>query len=173
MTTIAYKAGILAADTQVTQDDVKYLSSDKITVISKDTVLAGAGDVGEILKLEKFFRDYPDWKENLDKKPVIKRSLDAILISNGKPYTIFKNDFPDLLGHPFIACGSGWKFAMAGMHMGLSAPDAVKLASEFDINTNDRIKYINVEDLAASTKTKRRAAKTAPPVPEEETGTGT
>jgi len=171
MTTIALKDNILACDTQITADDVKYNCSSKITIVRNDLVIAGSGDSNEILKLEKFFREFPDWEENLDKKPKIRASVDCILISKGKPYTIYKDGFPDPMGHPFIASGSGWKFAMAGMHLGLSAVDAVKLASEFDVYTNDRIRYINVAELQGSTKeTPKR--KRAPSVSKEKARTG-
>lgn len=171
MTTIAWKDNILACDTQVTSDDTKYLCDNKITIISKNLVIACSGNTGDIVKLEKFFRSYPEWERYLDFKPKVTKALDAILISKGKPYTIFKDDYPDPLGHPFIACGSGWKFAMAGMHLGLSAVDAVKLASELDVNTNDRIKYLNVAELQGSSTKRATSKRTASPVQKEKEGT--
>ena len=178
MTTIAYKAGIIAADSQVTADDTKYLSADKITIVSRNVVLACAGDVNDILLLERWFREVDtNWYEALNTKPKVRKTLDAILLSEGRPYTIYRDGYPEPLGHPFIAVGSGWKFAMAGMHLGLSAPDAVKLASEFDVNTNDRIKYLDVTQLQGpgkATKKARRSTARAPaasPIQTQEAGT--
>jgi ATP-dependent protease HslVU (ClpYQ) peptidase subunit len=153
MTTIAWKEGILAADSQVTADDVAYLSADKISIISTRLVIAGAGDCNECLRMEKWFKKVgTDWEKELDSKPSIKKSYEAILVSDGKPYTLFKDGYPDPLAHPFFSIGSGWKFAMAAMHLGKSATEAILLASVFDINTNDRIRYIDVTKLQGSTK---------------------
>lgn len=149
MTTITYKDGVVACDTQVTADDTRYNCDTKITIINPSLVIAGSGDSNEILRLEKFFREYPEWEENLDRKPTIKKTVDCILVSKGKPYTIYKDGFPDPLGHPFFACGSGWKFAMSGMLLGLSAVEAIKHASQLDIYTNDRIRFLNVKELQA------------------------
>lgn len=153
MTTIAYKDGVLAADSQLTLDDVAYLSSDKITIISTRLVIAGAGDANECMRMENWFRKVgTDWEKELATKPTVKKSYEAIVISDGKPYTIFKDGFLDSLAHPFFALGSGWKFAMAAMHLGKSATEAILLASVFDVNTNDRIRYIDVTKLQGSTK---------------------
>lgn len=179
MTTIAYSAGIIAADSQITADDTKYLSADKITIVSRNIVLGCAGDVNDILLLERWFREVDtNWYEAINTKPKIRKALDAILLSEGRPYTIYRDGYPEPLGHPFIAVGSGWKFAMAGMHLGLSAPDAVKLASVFDVNTNDRIKYLDVTQLQGqgkATKKARRSSTRSPaasPIQTQEAGAG-
>lgn len=178
MTTVAWKDGILAADSQVTQDDVKYLSADKITIINKDLVISGAGDSNECLRMERWFKSVgADWEEQIDKKPQVKKTYEAIVISKGRPYTIYRDGPPEPIAHPFYAIGSGWKFAMAAMYLGKSATEAVLLASQFDVNTNDRIRYINVKELQGSTKAvkgrPRKGSKATSLVQTQETRTGT
>ena len=175
MTTIAYKDGIIAADTQLNVDSVKVLSADKIVILNKDTILAGAGETWAIAVAERFFRQ-EDWETKLDAKPEIAKEkdddnpLDAILIYKGQAFLVDRFLSPELLKHPYFAVGSGWKFAMAGMHQGMSAVAAVEFASEFDVYTNNKIRWLNVEEFQANSKTKSRRAKRAARVEKEEEG---
>lgn len=162
MTTIAYKDGVIAADSQLTIGDVKLLSDDKIKILNKDTIFAAAGDVTAIIQAEKYFA-LPDWEEKFDARPNLLEkdkdgeyewTIDAILISKGRVFVVDRFLVPEPVRHPFIACGTGWKFALAAMQFGLSAPDAVKFASEFDINTNNRIRYLNVSEVFPAKKAK-------------------
>lgn len=160
MTTIALKDDIIAADTQLTMDDVKILSSDKILILNNDTILAAAGDVSTIHIAEKYFRQ-SDWEEkekpNLlekDKEGEYEQTLDAILIFKGKPYLVDRFLIPDAIKHPYIAVGSGWKFAMAAMHSGMSAVAAVEFASEFDVYTNNKVRWLNVKEFQENSKTR-------------------
>jgi hypothetical protein len=45
---------------------------------------------------------------------------------------------------------------MSAMHTGLSAVDAVKFSSEFDVYTNDKVRYLNVSEVFAAKKLKRQ-----------------
>lgn len=176
MTTIAYKDGIIAADTQLTIGDVKMVSADKINVLNNHTIFAAAGETPAIILAERFFRQ-DDWESKLDSRPDIPKEdkednpLDAILIYKGKAYLVDRTCLPEPLNHPFYAVGSGWKFAMAAMHSGLSAPDAVKFASELDVYTNDKIRYLNVEEVFKPKKAKatRGRRQAEPQLASEET----
>jgi ATP-dependent protease HslVU (ClpYQ) peptidase subunit len=172
LTTIAYRDGIFAGDSQMTEGHVKTICGPKITVINPTLVLALAGDVSTEWSVYKFFRD-PAWKENLDndKVPKIKGKMEAILWSEGQLYFLQGSIYPVLVAHPFYAIGSGWGFALSGMELGLSAADAVIHASKYDIYTNDRIQVVNVKDLQKTTTKKqgRRAGNT--PVASTEKGT--
>lgn len=172
MTTIALKDNILAADTQLTVGDVKLISADKISVLNKNTVFAGAGETNAIILAERFFRD-EDWETKLDKRPEIPKEkdednpLDAILIFKGQPFIVDRFLLPEPLKHPYYAIGSGWKFALAGMHMGMSAVDAVDFASNFDVYTNNKIRWLNVKEFQETSKTQSRRTKRTSRVAEE------
>lgn len=165
MTTIAYKDGIIAADSQLTIDDVKVISSDKIKILNKDTIFAGAGDSSMVILAERFFAQ-SDWEEKLNARPEIpeKKSVEGILISKGRVFIVDSDLIPDLLNHPFYAVGSGWKFALAAMHTGLSAVDAVAFAAEFDVNTNNKIRWLDVKQFNENSKTKSGRKQRASPV---------
>ena len=176
MTTIAFKGDILAADTQLTVGDVKVISSDKILKLNAKTILAAAGDLSAIDAAKQFFQQ-ENWESKLNEKPKVKGKLDAILIYEGAAYTTDKTLILEPIEHPYWAVGSGWEFAMAGMHLGMGAIQAVKFASEFDINTNSKIRYLNVKDFySINAKTKsggRSKRKEATPLVEvEEEGSG-
>jgi hypothetical protein len=178
VTTIAFKDGILAADSQVTMGNTKLISSDKITVLNKDTIIACSGDVNTIILVERFFSQ-PDWEDKIYAPPELPKNkdgeieVDGILISKGRAFVFYESVIPEPLGHPFYAVGTGWKFAMAAMHLGMSAPDAIAFAAQFDVYTNDKVRWIDVKEFFK--KKKSRGTKGTPRVEtkEEEIGGGT
>lgn len=178
MTTIAIKDQIIAADTQLTVDDTKIISSDKITILNKNTIFAGAGDSTAIIIAERFFRQ-EDWESKFDQRPVLEKRekddtpLDAILIYKGETYLVDGSLVPEPLRHPYYAVGSGWKFAMAGMFTGMSAVSAVEFASEFDVYTNNKVRWLNVKEFQENSKTKSRRATRASRMEDQKEGSGT
>lgn len=147
MTTIAYAKGIIAADTQITYDkSVRGKSAPKIVQLNKDTVLAGAGDVRAISQAMRFFSQI-DWEEKLDEAPKFKQYFEGLLWYKGKIYFCIGGCYPEPLCDDFYALGSGYKFALAALHLGLSAEESVKFASTLDIYTNDEIQLFNVAEL--------------------------
>lgn len=154
MTTIAYKDGILAADSQVTFGNVKATSDPKIKELPNGIIIALAGNNDKIMVALQFF-SREDWEEKLNEAPDFKKGFEAILVSKGRVYTAQNNCVPWPLVHPFHAAGSGWQIASAGMHMGMSAEEAVKLASELDIYTNNKVQVVNVQNLLTQAETKR------------------
>lgn len=161
MTTIAYRDGIFAADGQLTVDDhIKLASDPKIRVVSKNTVIAGAGDTGSIERMFKYFSD-PNWREK--EEPDVKKDTSAIVWHEGQAYYCFGSVTLVPLCHPFFAIGTGSELALAALHFGLSAYDAVKFASELDVYTNDKIQVFDVKNLqeARPRKTSRTKPKEA------------
>jgi hypothetical protein len=161
MTTIAYKDGILAADTQLTYDGhIKGVSTQKIRYLPSGVLFAGAGNVKEILMAENFYSQ-PNWEDKLDEAPPIKKSFEAIIVSKGRVLTLNQTLLPDIMADKFCSCGSGWKLAHAAMAMGLGAYDAIKFTATLDVFTNDEIQVINVQEFFEEQNKKRtgRASK--------------
>lgn len=156
MTTIAYRNGIIAADSQITYDkSVKGTSGPKIVQLNKNTVIACAGGVVEIQKMQIFFTQ-KNWEQKLDEAPKFKNYIEALLVYKGKVYICLGTCYPELLYDAFYALGSGYKFALAGMHLGLSAEEAVKFASTLDIYTDDKIQLFDVTQLQAHATNPKR-----------------
>ena len=136
MTTIAIRNRILAADTQLTlADDIRTFCR-KLFPQPGGGCIALAGDCDD----EWMFRQWWAAGEHLetwDSVRMKKAKFDAIWIDQWNDvwwYADGPEKFP--VDHPFHAIGSGAKLAMAAMHMGMGAKEAVLFAAELDVNTN-------------------------------------
>jgi len=138
MTTIAFKEGIIAADTRVVIGTIS-LYGRKIQKLDQ-YVFAIAGKLPD----EAIFIDY--YKGERKRVPRKFSSLEAFKVEENQVYWC-NNDlyWQPIPAKGFYALGSGWQIAMAGMHMGLSAKDAVLLAGDLDINTNKLVDTYNVK----------------------------
>lgn len=159
MTTIAYDGEILAADSQLTIGDVKVLSDDKIVVVNSEMIFAGAGEDHALQKLRRFYSQ-PNWIELLasNQLPEIKKDTEALIFFRGEMYIADHLFCFEKLAHPHYAVGSGWSFALAAMALGKNAIEAVEFASQFDIYTNDKVRWINVKDFQRNSTGKTQRA---------------
>lgn len=133
MTTIAYKDGILAADTQLTYGYIKGLCR-KIEILSTGEVVASAGNE------EDYFIWKNWWAGDKKKIPKLHKTFELIMIDpDGRLYKYNNTCIPITIDDPVYAYGSGDALARGAMAYGLSAKEAVKFASEVDINTNNII----------------------------------
>ncbi len=138
MTTIAYRDGKLAADTQITyHGGIKGITK-KIDILPDGRVLACAGDV----VAEYWFKQLIQGVKIPKEKHKFKE-LEAIVIDGDKAYVCWGS--PELieLNDNYLSIGHGATIARAGMAIGLSAKEAVMMAGEVDIYTN---KVIDVYD---------------------------
>lgn len=141
MTTIAYKDGIIAYDSRLTQGSrIASDTCEKMHKKGKDfLVWAGAhsesAQVLEALIVDK----YPDGL-NLGA---------GIAMIGGKLYAVglneddlWKCDIKSFSGG--VACGSGSGYAIGAMDMGADAISAVKIASKRDSGTGGKIRIYKV-----------------------------
>lgn len=151
MTTIAYRDGIMAADSLVTGNGVVEGQFRKIADIKGFLV----GGCGEISKVAAFF----DWfRVNQPLKPPLKSHPFAVFPDYIKPkkdeekYTILLVDkqnrqiwesdnggYPYRLEVPFIAIGSGREIAVGAMSMSASAIQAVRASIKHDIYSGGNV----------------------------------
>jgi ATP-dependent protease HslVU (ClpYQ) peptidase subunit len=127
MTTIAYKDGVLAADTCRVVNGIATKCS-KLHRLEDGSVFAGAGNSTDIAKC---FR----WLTGGEKPANELESLSALHLTEDGLFYIDGALEPLLMDQEYWAVGSGADFAIAGMFMGMSAQDAVTLASKLDIHT--------------------------------------
>lgn len=134
MTTIAYRDGILAADTQLTFGNIAGYGHKIVRIPELNCYFAAAGDTDTIAEALSYLRG------TVKKKPTAKslKGFEAILVSDdGKAALLTDNLNTDIIApNTFIAVGSGWQLAMLGMKMGFDAPTAVMAAGELDVHTN-------------------------------------
>ena len=139
MTTITYKDGILAADSQTTVGHIQ--SSSTFSKIKKfdDGYAAFSGlcsDIPILFDLIKGKEVEGDTKD-IDAKAIV-------MPNEGKPYQASVDSLGKLYKHPinkFSAIGSGWSIAMGAMQSGASAKEAVKAAIKLDIYSGGAVKW--------------------------------
>ena len=140
MTTIAYRDGVLAADSLVTLGSTKaHGSYQKIKRIG-DCLVGTAGSVADC-------QAFVHWLQaGDDDKPPPKGEYSALIIGpNGQVRELeCGNIMPRPRGAKFFALGSGGPFALAAMYAGATATEAVKIAAKIDTNTGLPVKTLKL-----------------------------
>ncbi len=131
MTTIAFREGILAADTQLTfSGGLKGLTK-KIEKLDNGMVVAVAGDVDKEFWWKQAIQGTKIPKENRNFK-----GIEAIVLDGTKVYHCYDDIALIELHTQYDAAGHGRGLALAGMSINMSAKDAVKFAGGINIYTN-------------------------------------
>jgi len=146
MTTIAYKAGIMACDSCWTLGNVQVTSKNKIYRLASGALLGQAGD-NDCREIEYFLDKVKSAKNLPIRKALLELRLEfsgILALPDGSVWRVTSRedpvDYKDEVGftpitRKFVACGSGNEFAWGAMMNGATALEAVKIAAEFDINT--------------------------------------
>jgi len=74
------------------------------------------------------------------------KSFSAMLFVDRELHLLTGNYIPIPITDRFFAIGSGAPYALAAMSLGCSACDSVKLAADFDVNTNKHIEEYEIDD---------------------------
>lgn len=142
MTTIAYRAGVLAGDSQATDDQLWQTSKIARVDTSAGKLLVGwSGDVHAALV-------FIEWLKNeKNRKPDISNEdFGAIVVAETGRVTIWS---PSLVGWSpegeFFAIGSGAKAAMGAMHCGAGAIRAVNIACKIDPYTRGPVRSLRLK----------------------------
>lgn len=144
MTTIAYRDGVLAGDTRITDDDGVITTGHlrKVCRLRNGTLLGFAGTIAKIHALIKQAQKNPDGVLTI--KPD-KDELEALLIyQDGKVMQLDPGGWAEVKAK-FYAIGSGDLPARVAMSCGLSAVEAVKKAMEFDSKTGGRVQSVKLK----------------------------
>lgn len=136
MTTIAYRDGVLAADTMVSRDGM--VSGYTVKVERRGPIFAAyAGNCAMGQAFLDWFRkgmkgDPPPMVDGDCSCAGILIADDAIIEWSGQPR-------PDWIKAPFAAWGSGAQFALGAMAFGATAESAVYAAMTLDHGTGGRV----------------------------------
>lgn len=131
MTTIAYRDGILVADTATFIHDGMTRMPDrskKIFRLNDGSLIAGSGIKRQISDFAQWF----DSKSNAPRPEITEATI--IRVAKSGTITIYdgKSDERDVTDCPFYACGTGAMAALAAMYMGARADQAVEIAMKLD-----------------------------------------
>lgn len=132
MTTIAFKDGILAADRRATIGNLNQSSTTKIHR-QGGILIAASGVLSEC----QAFRSWV--KSGLQETDPITEDSTGIIFISPIHAVIWAGAGPQYVTGEYMAFGSGREIALGAMAAGLSAEDAVKLASKHDIYTGNGV----------------------------------
>lgn len=126
MTVIAWDGQTLAADKQSTQYSQKQTVS-KIFKLDDGSLVAICGQAIYGLQIIEWIKNGGDYPNN---KAANEESYAAVLhIKDGKLYKYEQLPTPLLIEQTLFAMGSGQDYAIAAMHCGKSAKEAVEITS--------------------------------------------
>lgn len=131
MTTIAYRAGVLAADSSCIYDGALIHKVRKIFRLQDGCIVGFAGTLTEGLKFVDWFDDGAD-----DETKPGQQGLTAIVVRPSGRVTIYESGVPITpQKFKYLAIGSGHLIALGAMHQGASAISAVRAAIKHDVNS--------------------------------------
>lgn len=145
MTTIAWDGKTLAADRRTS-------FGSRITTVTKahrvnGHLVAGAGITAQINEMIVWFRD----GANPATFPAAQRGDDAVsllVITPAREVHLYCNTpYPLVIEDKFTAIGSGSEFALAAMHCGKSAVEAVEVAAVFDSATGGGVNILHLDPV--------------------------
>lgn len=134
MTTIAWDGETLAADSRATASGLPYQAI-KAFRLADGSLFGGTGDYGQILAV----------KEWLDKggmeglKPKVEDFAGLLVLSDARAFRLEETLIRLPLFEKFHAIGSGRDFAIAAMHCGRTALEAVEISTLYDVFTGGAV----------------------------------
>ena len=162
LTTIAYRDGVLAGDTLVTAGDEKVGYEKKLHRLKDGRLYAWAGDYRQGLSV---LQNLKDGKPLLE--PGEECEIDAVLIHPGGLVETVQGGKFTKETFPFVALGSGAKYATGAMEMGATAKQAVQIGIKRDTSSGGRIHTLTLKGTNAgsnaATHPRRRKGRNAAP----------
>jgi hypothetical protein len=155
VTTVAYRNGVLAADTQLTCSDGSKLLAHKIQRLVDGSHYACAGDTTAILRVQRWMqRGMPSRPRPRIGKDL---SIDLLLVKPDGTAWLLNEAFDfEPVENEFIAIGSGAAYAMGAMACGRTAVQSVKVAARFDVSTSAPIDIVQLAGQASSAEPNKR-----------------
>lgn len=138
MTTIAYDGKSVAVDSQCT-NGATVSRMNKALRLKGGGLLISAGKTNDAYRVKR-------WLDEGSKgdPPAVDDGFGAFLIRGGRIRLFAGGSEPQPLPDKFFAIGSGRDFAIAAMHLGLSAEEGVKIACKYDAYTGGPIRVFQV-----------------------------
>lgn len=140
MTTIAYRAGVIAADRMMGG----WQSVDKLLRLKDGCCLAGCGRMDDLAEVGAWLMA----GAKKDAKPDIERDESEFLLvhPNGDCYWLSTPFLRQVkVNDEYIAVGSGARYALGAMAAGASAKRAVEIACRFDPHTGKGVNVMRVK----------------------------
>lgn len=153
MTTIAYRDGVLASDTQMSYADTSLSTPNLKLFIAGKYAVAVCGDCRMIPTIKRWFEQH-DCQPKRAPDRLWDEGFDALAMDvNGDLFMLLADELHPLPCN-FFAIGSGRLLALGAMEFGATAPEAVAVAAAHDVYTGEPVESISKADLAKALKGK-------------------
>lgn len=144
MTTIAFRDGVMAADSYAHFGGVRLCHESKLYRV-RGAIIGLAGGSAGIVFLDWYrdgakplkFSEYPNFGD--DSYAALVATKKGLFLSDG-------NLRLDRVYEPFFAIGSGKGEAMAAMFCGKDAVGAVRIACRVDSQTGGKVRYMRLDE---------------------------
>lgn len=144
MTTIAYRDGVIAYDSQITRGDVITYDDYEKCIEQGGVKFFCCGTVSDYQRLvDAYFGAKPDG--SIDATAIVCDGGSLMMVAVDDATGLWKS--PVLLDRPY-AIGSGAPYAFAAVDMGASAEKAVEVAARRDTSTGGKIRTLMIGELA-------------------------
>lgn len=146
MTTIAYRDGVMAAESLITADGMRAgVVRAKLARSPQGHIGGAAGTLGSNIQ----FAIWVEAGMPKSKAPQLDDDrFDALLVApDGAMFYVCRRLTLCQFDAPFAAIGSGERYAMAAMEMGASAERAIDVAMKFDTDSGGDIAVMELGNL--------------------------
>jgi ATP-dependent protease HslVU (ClpYQ) peptidase subunit len=142
MTVIAYRDGVMAADSLVTSDNGRtregtFMKIRKLQRFNDWHVVGAAGSLSDCIKFYRWFEGSPEELEGVEAVSVNCRT--------GVMWGWDDGLEPLPIKAPFMAAGSGAPLALAAMYAGASAEEAVRAAMKVDNTLGGPVRIMGID----------------------------
>jgi ATP-dependent protease HslVU (ClpYQ) peptidase subunit len=143
MSTVAYKDGVMAAESRGTSGDIIRGKVQKLFQLDDGRVVGIAGDVG----YEAEFLAWLDDGARLEKKPDFSGAASfCAIVGSLSGFVVYGKELRcQEIGADFYAIGSGNEIALGAMSYGATARQAVECACKFDVYSGGEITEISAK----------------------------
>jgi hypothetical protein len=139
VTTIAYRRGVLAADTRETDDEQEFIypgHTRKIHRLVGGHLFAAAGDSEQIEVLRRSIVE--------GKAPPKMKGVEALVVLPSGRVRFYEGRIWTPVRSPFFALGTGKVAALAAMYANATAARAVRIAMKLDFCTGGRVETMRL-----------------------------
>jgi hypothetical protein len=158
MTTVAYRAGVLAADSSCWEGETNVHGVRKVFRV-RGVIVGCAGRLSEIQAFIRWIRNGADESEY----PKM-ADLAALVITDDGKVNAFENFSPDpipVIG-PYCSIGAGSDIALGAMWAGASSVDAIRAARAHNSVTSGRIQTLRIKSLKTTKNKPANGVKNGP-----------
>jgi ATP-dependent protease HslVU (ClpYQ) peptidase subunit len=151
VTTIAYRAGVLAGDTLITEGDTKLPEHGRKVFRLRDGRLFGSSGNAEdgMILLDSVRKGEPT--------PLFKGgTVKALLVETDGTLKCYEGRrWTRVAGVEYAALGNGAHYALGAMAAGATAVQAVRAGMKHDTHSGGRVQYLNLEKRKRRGKSSR------------------